>query len=251
MNAKYEFVPGDEKVIAPGRTVKRIRALVAISYFCSAGSLGGYIESEKSLDTSGNAWVSGNARVYGNARVSDNAWVYNNAQVSDNAKVYGNAWVYGDAQVSGNARVYGDARVSGNAQVSDNAQVSGNTWVCGDAQVSDNAQVSGNARVYGDAQVYGFGWVYGDAQVSGNARVSGNAQIVWFSNVGSENGTLTVYNAKDNTIEVTRGCFKGTIDEFLSASEKKHDEQTHLEYRLLIEVAYSRITRAQGVTPWY
>lgn len=25
MNTKYEFVPGDEKVIAPGRTVKRIR----------------------------------------------------------------------------------------------------------------------------------------------------------------------------------------------------------------------------------
>ena len=144
MNAKYEFVPGDEKVIAPGRTVKRIRALVAISYFCSAGSLGGYIESEKSLDTSGNAWVSG------------------------------------DAQVSGNAQVYGDAL------------------------------------------------------------------IVWFSHVGSENGTLTVYNAKDNTIEVTRGCFKGTINEFLAASEKKHDEQTHLEYRLLIEVAYSRITRARS-----
>ena len=137
MNAKYEFVPGDEKVIAPGRTVKRIRALVAISYFCSAGSLGGYIESEKSLDTSGNAWVSGDAQVYG------------------------------------------------------------------------------------------------------------NALIVWFSHVGSENGTLTVYNAKDNTIEVTRGCFKGTINEFLAASEKNHDEQTHLEYRLLIEVAYMRITRAQ------
>jgi hypothetical protein len=27
MNAKYEFVPGDEITIAPGRTVKRIRAL--------------------------------------------------------------------------------------------------------------------------------------------------------------------------------------------------------------------------------
>jgi len=186
MNAKYEFVPGDEKVIAPGRTVKRIRALVAISYSCSAGSLGGYIESEKSLDTSGNAWVSGDAQVYGNA------------------------------------------------------------WVSGNAQVYGNAQVSGDAWVYGDAQVYGNAWVSGDAQVYGNAWVSGNALIVWFSHVGSENGTLTVYNAKDNTIEVTRGCFKGTIDEFLAASEKNHDDQTHLEYRLLIEVAYSRITRARS-----
>jgi hypothetical protein len=155
MNAKYEFVPGDEKVIAPGRTVKRIRALVAISYFVSPGALGGYIESEKNLDVSGNAWV------YGNARVSGNAWVY------------GNAWVSGDA------------------------------------------------------------WVYGDGL------------IFWASKVGSENRTLTVYNTKDNKLEVTRGCFKGSIDEFLSASEAKHDEQTHLEYRLLIEVAHSRITRAR------
>ena len=83
MNKKYEFVEGDEIVIAPGRTVKRIRALVAISYFCSAGSLGGYIESEKSLDQSGDAWVSGNAQVYGDAQVSGNAWV------SGNARVYG------------------------------------------------------------------------------------------------------------------------------------------------------------------
>ena len=64
MNTKYEFVPGDEKVIAPGRTVKRIRSLIAIAAFgLPAGSLGGYIESEKCLDVYGNAWV------------SDDAWV--------------------------------------------------------------------------------------------------------------------------------------------------------------------------------
>jgi hypothetical protein len=57
---------------------------------------------------------------------------------------------------------------------------------------------------------------------------------------------LTVYNTKDNTLEVTRGCFKGTVDEFLTASESKHDDATHLEYRLLIEVAHSRITRARS-----
>jgi len=150
MNAKYEFVPGDEITIEPGRTVKRIRALVAISYFVSPGELGGYIESEKSLDLSGNAWVSG------------------------------------------------DARVSGNAQV------------------------------------------------SGNARVSGVGLIFWATGLGTESGTLTVYNTKDNALEVTRGCFRGSVDEFLSASEAKHDDQTHLECRLLIEVAHSRISRARG-----
>ena len=208
---KYEFVPGDEITIEPGRTVKRIRALVAIAAFdVSVGDLGGYVESEKNL-----------AQVSSDARVSSDAWVYGDARVS------GNALVYGYAQVSGNGRVYGDARVSGNA------------LVYGDAQVYGDARVSGNALVYGDAQVSGNALVYGDAQVSGNGL------IFWASKVGTQNGTLTVYDTKDNALEVTRGCFRGSVDEFLSKSEVEHDDQTHLEYRLLIEVAHSRITRAR------
>ena len=109
---KYEFVEGDTITIAPGRTVKRIRARVAIEAFCVApGELGGYIEAETNLSPVGNAWVSGNA------------WVYGNAKVSDDALVSGNAWVSGNALVSGNAWVYGNARVSGNALVSDDASV--------------------------------------------------------------------------------------------------------------------------------
>ena len=164
MSAKYEFVPGDTITIAPGRTLKRIRALATIAVAGVApGNLGGYVESETNL-----------------------------------------------------------------------AQVSGNAWVSG------NAQVSGNARVYGNAQVSG------DARVSGNARVYGDGLIFWASKVGSENGTLTVYNTKDNTLQVTRGCFVGGVDEFLEASERNHDDDTHLEYRLLIEIAHSRITRARA-----
>ena len=86
MNAKYEFVEGDEKEIAPGVVVKRIRALVAISatIFSPAvapGDLGGYIQQESNLEVSGNAWVSGDAQVYGNAGV------YGTARVSGTARV--------------------------------------------------------------------------------------------------------------------------------------------------------------------
>ena len=52
------------------------------------GELGGYIELEKQLDHSGNAWVSGDAEVSGDARVFGNA------------RVFGDAWVFGDAEVS-------------------------------------------------------------------------------------------------------------------------------------------------------
>jgi hypothetical protein len=83
MNTKYEFVPGDEIIIAPGRTIKRIRALAAIDlYGVMPGDLGGYIETEVNLSVSGDAWVSGDARVYGDAQV------YGDALVCDTARVY-------------------------------------------------------------------------------------------------------------------------------------------------------------------
>ena len=150
---KYKLGDKHEKI--------ELYRIIAIRSFkgVSAGSIGGWIESEKNLSQTGDAWVFGNAWVSGDAQVSGNALV------SGNARVYGNAWVFGNAQVYGNALVYGDAQVSGNALVSGNAQVYGN------AQVFGNARVSGNARVYGNAPVYGDAWV------SGNARVYGNLAI--------------------------------------------------------------------------
>jgi hypothetical protein len=82
--------------------------------------------------------------------------------------------------------------------------------------------------------------------VSRDAQVSGDGLIFWASKVGTENGTLTVYNAKDNTIEVTRGCFHGSVQQFLDASKSKHDERIQLEYQMLIEVGISRIEAARS-----
>ena len=130
MGKKFELTT-DTKIHF-GRKLFRIKALISFGNV-NAGDLGGYVESEKNLSQSGDAWVYGNARVYGNA------------------EVYGDAWVYGDAEVCGDAWVYGNARV------------------CGDARVCGNAEVCGNARVYGDAWVYGDAEVCGDAWVYGNA----------------------------------------------------------------------------------
>lgn len=109
-----------------------------------------------------------------------------------------------------------------------------------DQSLSGNAWVSGDARVYGDAWVYGNAWVYGDARVRSHAVISERKMIFLASNVGSENGTLTVFNGKDGLI-VTRGCFTGAVDEFLAKSAEVHDDKTKNEYKLLIEVAKSRI----------
>lgn len=91
----------------------------------------------------------------------------------------------------------------------------------------------------------GDAWVCGNARVSGDARVLSRHSVVWFSNVGTENGTLTVYCGKNGLI-ATRGCFTGSVEEFLAKSAEVHDEKTKREYELLIEVARSRLEEAQG-----
>lgn len=170
-----------------GRVLHRIRALRDIPrHGVTTGDLGGWIESERNLAQSDNAWV------------------------SDDACVSGDAYVYGDAHVSGAARVYGDAYVSGAAQVS------------GDARVSDKARVYGNARI------------------TGNARLLSRNSVFTASYVGTENGVLTVTSGVSGLV-VTRGCFTGSADEFLERSRTVHDDKTHNEYRMLIEVAKSRI----------
>jgi hypothetical protein len=105
---KYKFTK--ETVDHYGAILHRIVALRAFGDV-KKGEPGGFIEAERNLDHSGNAWVYGDAWVSGNAWVYGDAWVYGNAWVSGNAWVYGDARVYGNARVSGNARVYGDARV--------------------------------------------------------------------------------------------------------------------------------------------
>ena len=99
----------------------------------------------------------------------------------------------------------------------------------------DNLTHTGNAWVYGNARVYG------NALVSDNAWVCSKKDLVWFSNVGTEYGTLTVFKTKEGKLFASRGCFKGTVDEFLAKSAKVHDERIKREYRLLIEVAKSRL----------
>ena len=114
--------------------------------------------------------------------------------------------------------------LGGYVEKESNLSQDGNAWVSG------NALVSGNARVYGNAEVYG------------GARVYGDADLVWFSKVGSEYGTLTVFKSKtEGEILVTRGCFLGTVAEFLEKSREVHDDKTRIEYELLIKVAQSRL----------
>ena len=76
-NKKYELVKDDTITTPSGRTLYRIKALVAIGLLVAPGDLGGYIENVNNLSVYGDAWVYGDALVYGDARVktrSDIQW---------------------------------------------------------------------------------------------------------------------------------------------------------------------------------
>jgi len=95
--------------------------------------------------------------------------------------------------------------------------------------VSGDAWVSGNARVSGNAMV------------SGDARVSGDASIYWISGIGSRNGTTTFFKSKLG-VEVSCGCFLGTVEQFEKKVEETHGDNEHGQaYRLSVEIAKLRI----------
>ena len=94
MDKKFKLT--EETINVYGITLYRIEAIISFSDV-SAGEKGGFVEKEKNVNQSGDAWVYDNARVFGDALVSGDA------RVSGDAQVYGNAQVSGDALVSGDA----------------------------------------------------------------------------------------------------------------------------------------------------
>ena len=104
-------------------------------------------------------------------------------------------------------------------------------WVSGDAQVYGNAWVSGNAQVYGDAQVSGNAWVYGDANIKNNNEHCG------FDGFGSCNRHTHAYLTKEKKVEITCGCFRGSIEEFEKKVEETHSGTIYeKQYKAIINV---------------
>ena len=109
--------------------------------------------------------------------------------------------------------------------------LSGDAWVSGDARVSGNAWVSGNAQVYGNARVYG------NAQVSGDARVSNNNEHCGFDCFGSVNRHTHAYKTQSGKVEITCGCFRGSIEEFDRQVKKTHQgNKFERQYMAIAEV---------------
>ncbi|SPX43740.1 Uncharacterised protein [Klebsiella pneumoniae] len=92
------------------------------------------------------------------------------------------------------------------------------------------------------------GWVEKEDNLSqeGDAWVSGNASWLTVGPVGSENGFLSAFRQKDNSIMVLRGCFEGTIEEFESAVKETHgDNEFSEQYLALIPFIKLRLEEVE------
>lgn len=247
---KYDFVKSDS-IQRAGRTLTRIRALKNFGGI-KEGELGGYIQGAQNLSQEDTCWVYNGAFVYDTATVRDdaiiygaacvfgNALIYGAAQVRDvatvrdNAVVYNNASISSGAKITGRAHVCGSARVHGLAQVGGQVQIEGCATIGGSAKVMGTGRISGSVRVNGFAEIDGYLLINGEAYITDEARIDDADSLCWFSNVGSENGTLTAYRTSTG-IAVTRGCFVGDIDAFEQAVAKRHGgTQYATEYEILI-----------------
>jgi hypothetical protein len=115
-----------------------------------------------------------------------------------------------------------------------NLSQEGNAWVYGNAQVSGNAQVFGNALVSGNAQV------------SGNACLKSDADHCGFDCFGSSNRHTHAYLTSDNTVEITCGCFRGSIEEFEKKVKNTHAGTVYEnQYNAIINVIKIKFGSAQ------
>ena len=80
-------------------------------------------------------------------------------------------------------------------------------------------------------------WVSGNAQVSGNADIENDNNHCGFDCFGSCNRHTHAYLTKDNKVEITCGCFRGSIEEFEKKVEKTHSGTIYeKQYKAIINV---------------
>lgn len=208
MTKHFEFIPED-KINVSGRTLTRIRATIDLPrHRIKAGHTGGYIEHESNL--SDTAWVDGDACVYGNAIVC------------------GNAYIGGLL-----ARVY------------ENAIVCDNAIICDSARIAGRACISGNAYIAGNAHVCGYAEVSGCADFTNSALIRENSDYLVIGPAISSGRFTTAYRTADGSVEVSTGCFNGSISKFIEAINETHanDECCKRQYMSFVRMIESAFVR--------
>ena len=201
-------------------TLYRIRALRDFDDV-KKGDLGSYIEAERNLSHEGDCWLYQNSMAYELANVKDNAKLYDSSQAR------------------------GRTRVGRDASLQDNSIARGYSIIRGSTIIQGESIVEGSVSAYDNIIITRL---RGDCIIA-DAYITGGDAVVWFSNVGSERGTLTVYCGKTELL-ATRGCFKGTLNEFCWRNAARpfslNSARISQEYVLLVQMARLRLEEAQA-----
>lgn len=238
---KYELVEETKEYF--GRTLHRIRAVRDFGSV-AGGELGGWIEKEENLSHDGDCWIYDNAKAFDNARVFENAEVFGSVTIQNEAAIYGDAVIYGGALIERHAVVSGNARILHLAVVTDNARIYQDSIVLGKARVQDGAVIAGSACIGGNAIISGCVCIRTSCCIRAGYLMS-NRDFITITPIGSESGVLTAYMVEKD-IQVTRGCFTGSLAEFAKAVERRHrDNQYGRSYRAAVEFIHSHFTEAE------
>ena len=90
----------------------------------------------------------------------------------------------------------------------------------------------------------GNAWVGGDARVGGDAEIRSSTDYLLIGPIGSRDDFVTFFRAADDGIFVKCGCFLGSLDAFLAAVAKTHQDNEHAKaYREATNLAKCRILR--------
>lgn len=83
----------------------------------------------------------------------------------------------------------------------------------------------------------GDAWVYGDAKVYGDANIENNDGHCGFDCFGSANRHTHAYMTKEGKVEITCGCFRGSVEEFEKKVEETHHGTVYeKQYKAIINV---------------
>lgn len=238
INVKYELT-SETVTTEDNRVLHRIRALRNIGNYARKGDLGGFVESDRNLDTEGDAWITDDAKVYRSGHVTGEALV------SENAVVGQHGFIMEKAQISGHAYIFDAAIISTNAKISGNAEVGGYAHVAGNAEVTDNAIVKEQAYVAGTAKIGGKAEVSGNANVCYGSEISEDAIIAdtsdyHFEAVGDEGRGITAFRTARGEVLMHFDIFTETIEEF-----KKHSEKTYRNNREVLKKCRKAVSHAE------
>ena len=86
------------------------------------------------------------------------------------------------------------------------------------------------------------------------ANASGNLPVVSVGPIGSESGRLTVFLDKYGKTHARRGCFHGTVENFLKDNEKAHKDKRPEVYEIyhdLLPILEQQVRKVANDTPEY